>query len=183
MLSDRCPVLSVCPVCDVGVLWPNDWMDQDETSHGGRPRPRPHCLRWGPSSPFPINERGTAPPQFSAHVRCGQTAGWIKMPQYGDRHASIGPGGIVLGGDPALPSPKRGSCWGLAPQFSVHVYCGQTARYIRIPLGTEVGLGPGDIVIVLHRDPAPLQKRAHPSRIFGPCLLWPNGWINQDAPW
>ena len=27
MLSDRCPV---CPVCDVGILWPNGWMDQDE---------------------------------------------------------------------------------------------------------------------------------------------------------
>jgi len=27
MLSDRC---HVCPVCDVGVLWPNGWMDQDE---------------------------------------------------------------------------------------------------------------------------------------------------------
>ena len=37
-------VLSVCPVCGVGVLWPNGWMDQDETWHGGRPRPRPHCV-------------------------------------------------------------------------------------------------------------------------------------------
>jgi len=26
-----CPVLSVCPVCYAGVLWPNVWMDQDET--------------------------------------------------------------------------------------------------------------------------------------------------------
>jgi len=34
MLSDRRPVSSVC---DVGVLWPNGWMDQDETWHGGRP--------------------------------------------------------------------------------------------------------------------------------------------------
>ena len=25
-------------------------MDQDETWHAGRPRPRPHCVRWGPSS-------------------------------------------------------------------------------------------------------------------------------------
>jgi len=41
-----CPVLSVC---DVGVLWPNGWMDQDETWHGDRPRPRPHYVRWGPS--------------------------------------------------------------------------------------------------------------------------------------
>ena len=48
MLSHRC--LSVLSVCDVGVLWTNCWMDQDETWHGGRPRPRPHCVRWGPSS-------------------------------------------------------------------------------------------------------------------------------------
>ena len=27
-----CPVLS-CPVCNVGVLWPNGWKDQDETWH------------------------------------------------------------------------------------------------------------------------------------------------------
>jgi len=26
-------------VCDVGVPWPNGWMDQDETWHAGRPRP------------------------------------------------------------------------------------------------------------------------------------------------
>ena len=31
--------LSVCPVCNVGVLWPNGWMEQDETWQGGRPRP------------------------------------------------------------------------------------------------------------------------------------------------
>ena len=24
-----------CPVCNVGVLWPNGWIDQDETWHGG----------------------------------------------------------------------------------------------------------------------------------------------------
>ena len=48
----------LCPVCDIGVLWPNGWMDQNETWHGGRPRPRPHCVRWGPSS---LPKRGTAP--------------------------------------------------------------------------------------------------------------------------
>jgi len=31
--------LSVCPVCDVGVLWPNGWTDQEETWRVGRPRP------------------------------------------------------------------------------------------------------------------------------------------------
>jgi len=25
----------VCLVCDVGVLWPNAWTDQDETCHAG----------------------------------------------------------------------------------------------------------------------------------------------------
>jgi len=33
MLSDR--RLSVLSVCDVGVLWPNSWTDQDETWHAG----------------------------------------------------------------------------------------------------------------------------------------------------
>ena len=66
MLSDRCPVclsvcLSVCPVCDVGALWPNGLMDQDETWRAGRPRPWPHCVRWGPSSPSP---KGAQPLQL-----------------------------------------------------------------------------------------------------------------------
>jgi len=55
MLSDHC--LSVLSVCDVGVLWPNDWMDQDATWYGGRPRSRRHCVRWGPS--FPTPRKGT----------------------------------------------------------------------------------------------------------------------------
>jgi len=50
-----CCVLSVRPVClwrwCIVVLWPNGWMDQDATWYGGRPRPRPHCVRWGPNPP------------------------------------------------------------------------------------------------------------------------------------
>jgi len=68
---------SVCPACNVGVLWTNGWMDQDKTWHGGRPRPWPHCVRWGPALP---KKGGDTAPQFSAHVWCGQMAGWIKMP-------------------------------------------------------------------------------------------------------
>jgi len=59
ILSVRC--LSVCPVCDVAVLWQNGRMDQHETWHRGRPRPRPDCVRWGPSSPWP---NGAQPPIF-----------------------------------------------------------------------------------------------------------------------
>ena len=61
----------------------------------------------------------------------------------------LGQGHIVLDGDPALPPPKGGH----SPQFSAHVYCGQTPGWIKMPLGTEVGLGSGDIV--LYGDPAP----------------------------
>jgi len=32
-------------------------------------------------------------------------------------------------------------------QFLAHVYCGQTAEQIKMPLGTEVNLGPGDVVL------------------------------------
>jgi len=75
-------------------------MDQDETWHGGRPRSWPHCVRWKSSSP---SSKGAQSP-VSAHVCCGQTAGWIKMPL--GREVGIGPGDIVLDLDPAPPPPK-----------------------------------------------------------------------------
>ena len=53
--------------------------------------------------------------------------------------------------------PKRGT----VSQFSVHVYCGQTARWIKMPLGTEVDLVPG--YIVLDGDPA-TQRKGHSSQ-------------------
>jgi len=91
-------------------------------------------VRWGLSSP---SQKGHSP-QFSAHVSCGQTAGWIKMPL--GVEVGLSPGHNVLDGDP--PSQR-----GTAPQFLVHVYCGQTAGWIKMPLGTEVDLGPGHIVL------------------------------------
>jgi len=53
----------------------------------------------------------------------------------------IGHGHIVLDGDPAPPPAK-----GHSPQFSAHICCGQMAAWIKMPLGMEVGLGPGDCV-------------------------------------
>jgi len=97
MLSDRS--LSCLYVCDVGVLWPNGWMDQDETWHGGRPQTRPCCARRGPSS----TKRGTAL-QYSAHVCCGQMNRWIKMPL--GTEVGPGPGHTVLDGDPPPPQKK-----------------------------------------------------------------------------
>jgi len=39
MLSDRCPVGPILSVCNVDVMRPNGWMDQDQTWRAGRPRP------------------------------------------------------------------------------------------------------------------------------------------------
>ena len=70
-----------------------------------------------------------------------------------------------------LPTLKVGSP---SPKLLAQVYCGQTAGWIKMALGMEVGLSPGDFV--LDDDPAPPQKRGGaPSPIFGPFLLWPNG--------
>jgi len=62
----------------------------------------------------------------------------------------LGAGDFVLDGNTA--PPKKGH----SPQFSAHVYCGQTAGWIKMPFSTDVGLSPGHIV--LDGDPA------HPSR-------------------
>ena len=70
-----------------------------------------------------------------------------------------------------LGLPKKGT--EPSPQFSDHVYCGQTAGWIKVALSMEVGLGPGHIV--LDGDTAPLPKHGTEPPIFGPCLLWPNG--------
>jgi len=78
----------------------------------------------------------------------------------------LGPGDIVLDVDPA--PPRKGAQQPL-PQFSAHVYCGQTAGWIRIPLGMEVGLGLGDIV--LDGDPAPHGKVHSSPPTFRPTLL------------
>jgi len=59
--------------------------------------------------------------QFLVHICCGQMTGWIKMPP--GREVGLGPSDLVLDGerDPA-------------PQFSAHVYCGQTAELIKMAL-------------------------------------------------
>jgi len=74
-----------------------------------------------------------------AHVYCGQTAGWMKMPL--GVEIGLGQGRVVLDGD--LFPQRRNTA---APQFSARVYCGQTAGRIKMPLGTEVGLDAGNIV-------------------------------------
>jgi len=63
----------------------------------------------------------------------------------------LGLGDIVLDGDPA---PQMGHS---SPHFSTHVYCSQTAEWIKMELGMQIGVGQGHIV--LHGDQLPLPKR------------------------
>ena len=79
-------------------------------------------------------------------VYCGQTDGWIKIKL--GTEVCLGPGHIVLDGNPAL-LPQKGHNLPIL----THVCCGQTAGWIKMPLGREVGLGPRDIVLDV--DPAP----------------------------
>ena len=123
----------------------------------------------------PPSQKVGVAPQFSAHICSGEIAGWIKMPL--GMGVGLGPGDFVLDKDPA-PLPKRG----VEPpsQFSAHFYCGQMVGCIKMPHGMEVGLSPGDFV--LDGDPAPSPKGGGAPN-FWPCLLWPNGWMDQDGTW
>jgi len=75
-----------------------------------------------------------------------------------------------------LPSPK-----GARPPILAHICCGQMAAWIKMPLGIELGLSPGDFV--LDGDPAPSPKRGRSPQIFCPCLLRQIGWMDQDDTW
>ena len=54
-------------------------------------------------------------------------------------HVGLGPRHIVVDGT-QLPLQKTARPY----HFSAHVYCGQTAGWIKMPISTEVGLGPSD---------------------------------------
>jgi len=77
----------------------------------------------------------------------------------------LDPGHIVLDGDKA-PLPQKGT---RAPQFLAYVYCGQTAGWIKTPLGTEVDLGPGHFV--LDRFPAIGERGTAALPSFRPMLI------------
>jgi len=62
----------------------------------------------------------------------------------------------------------------LSVVFVTLMYYGQTAGWINMKIGMEVGFGSGHIV--LDWDPAPPPQRGTaPPQFFGQYLLWPNG--------
>ena len=136
------------------VLWPNGCMDQDDTWHGGRPRHRPHCARWRPSSP-PQKRGAVSPPQFSANVRCGQTCGWTKMPL--GMEVGLGPGESVFDGDPAFPQKKGIASTQFWPMSTV----AKRLNGSRCHLVRRINLGPVDVV--LDGVAAPPKRGTAPS--------------------
>jgi len=66
----------------------------------------------------------------------------------------------------------------LAPacNFRAYVYCGQTSGWIKMPLGMEIGLGQGHIV--LDGDPGPRQKMGH-----SPLQFSAHVYCGQTAGW
>jgi len=82
--------------------------DQDATWHGGRPRPKPHCLRWGPSCYSP---KGTQPPIFGPCQLWPN--GWMHQDMaLGTMQRQASAQATVLNVDPATtPAPqKSGTC-------------------------------------------------------------------------
>jgi len=112
---------------------------------------------------LPLPKKGAKP----------QTAAWIKMKL--GTEVGLSPDDIVLDVDPAPPPQKVGAV--PLPNF-------QPMSIVAKRLyqdGTWRGCGPWCSHVVLDGDPATLPKKGPEPPIFGPFLLWPNGWIHQDA--
>jgi len=65
---------------------------------------------------------------------------------------------------------------GTAPKFSANVRCGPTAGWTKMPLGMEVGLGPGDCV---RWGPSYPQKKGTPT----PPQFLAHVYSGQTAGW
>jgi len=144
------------------LLWPNGWMDQAGTWHGGMPQPRRFCVRWGPSS---LPKRGQSPlPNFPQY--CGQTAGCIKMPLGMD--VGLCPWNSVLDGDP-VPLPKKGR----APKFGGPFW----GRGSEVPSNTKLpgpGLAPYQVT---SSSIQPFGRNRYGPKIGGAVPLWECRWV------
>ena len=84
----------------------------------------------------------------------------------------LGPRHIVLDGE----LPPKGTQQPL-PHFSAHVSYEQTARWIKMPIGTSVGLGPGNIVL---DGDSVLPKGAQlPQFLAHVCCGQTAGWVKM----
>jgi len=126
---------------------------------------------------LPPQKGGGAPPQFLAHVHCGQTAGWI-MTALGTE-VRLGSDHIVLDGDPA-PLPKRAES--PSPIFDPFLLWPNGWMHQDV---TWYGGRPQHWRRCVRWEPRPVPTRGRipPPPIFRPCLLWPNVCMDQYAIW
>jgi len=135
------------PIFGPCLLWPNGWMHQDATWYawyGGRPHPRDFVLDGDPA-PLPKKGRIFGPCPLWPNGWMDQDGTWHRGRRWSRPHCARW--------GPSPPPQKRGQ----SPQFSAHLYCGQTAGCIKMQLGMEVGLNPSDFVSA--GDPVPCSKR------------------------
>jgi len=126
----------------------------------------------GTSSPSPKRSRA---PNFLAHFYCSQTDVCIRIQLRTE--VGLQPVRHCVRWGPSSPPLK-----GHSPlQFWANVRCGQMAGWTKMSFGMEIGLSPGDCVRWGPSSPSEKKYSSHP--IFGPCLLWPSGWMDQDATW
>ena len=96
------------PIFGPYLLWPNGSLDQDATCYEGRPLTRPHCARWGPSSPS--LKRGHSPPIFGLCLLWSN--GWMDQDSTWYEGRSR-PRPHCVTWEPSSPPPKRST----APNF------------------------------------------------------------------
>jgi len=105
--------------------------------------------------------KGAQPPIFGPYPLWPN--GWMDQDATwygGRRHATLSRDIVTrhcVRWGPRSPYAKRGR----SPQFSAHVYYGQTTGWIKMPLGKEVDLSPGHIL--LDGDPAASPRKGHSS--------------------
>jgi len=122
-------------------------------------------VRWGPSSP---SREGAQPPIFG-QCRCGPTAGWTKMPLR--IKVGLGPGEFVF--------DREGHS---LTQFLTHVYCGQTAGWIKICHLVRSRPRPRRRCVRWGRSSPSLKGAQPPSfRPMPIVAMWLNGWMDEDA--
>jgi len=131
----RCPVLNLRPISIVAKR-----LDASHaTWYGGRPQPRRLCVRWGRS---PLPKKGAEPPNFRPMFVAAKRLDGSRCHlvwRYALAQATL----CKMG---TQPPPQEGGGAPI-PNFLAHVFCGQTAGWIKMPLGTGANLGPGDVVL------------------------------------
>ena len=161
MLSVRClSVCHVCPVCLSGLVYCGQTVGQIKLKLGMQVGLGPgHIVLGGDAATPP--QRGIAPNFRPISV----AAKWLHGSRCHSAWSEASAQATLCRWGPRSPPQKGGG----APKFSAHVYCDQTARWIKMVLGMEIGLSQGDFV--LDGDPPPPSQKGGGATIFWPMSI------------